>query len=399
MHVVKPSVGIGGLQSCCLPPLDSAQIERYIGVGRVWGFLKYYHFKVAKGGLDWDAALVKIFEEGTFDQNDSAYHQALRDLIGTAGQFKKGKRAKFPIGDQETRNVDWSWIADTTKLPEEITHYLQAVRSYHHFKKNHYVQKTQYEYRRYILDHSYVNQRAPDVSVRLLGLFQYWNVIWYFYPYKNLAPEPWEDKLYEFIPLFIQAEGRHAYYRVMLQLTKQLKDTHSDFSHSPSDPEIYGYARFPFSFTSLSDTSIWISKIWMDSFPGRGQLKAGDQPLGINGTEIQENINRLTPYIAASNESAFRRNVCSYLPYDTVKGAVLKLKRADSIFYVNVSRLKNDEMKGLDLNFDFSGPPLIQYFGTQGEFLYVNLGRATTTDLDSLIEAIEGSNSIIIDLR
>ena len=43
----------------------------------------------------------------------------------------------------------------------------------------------------------------PDAGYRLLSLYRYWNMIQYFYPYKNLIEENWNDVLTEFLPKFV----------------------------------------------------------------------------------------------------------------------------------------------------------------------------------------------------
>ena len=42
----------------------------------------------------------------------------------------------------------------------------------------------------------------PDKEYRLLALFRFWNVINYFFPYKNLTGSDWNDVLPKYIPQF-----------------------------------------------------------------------------------------------------------------------------------------------------------------------------------------------------
>ena len=51
-------------------------------------------------------------------------------------------------------------------------------------------------------DNSYANMEFPTVEYRLLALFRFWNVINYFFPYKKLIDDPWENVLPRYIPKF-----------------------------------------------------------------------------------------------------------------------------------------------------------------------------------------------------
>lgn len=42
----------------------------------------------------------------------------------------------------------------------------------------------------------------PDKEYRLLALFRLWNVVNYFFPYKNLTGSNWNDVLPKYIPQF-----------------------------------------------------------------------------------------------------------------------------------------------------------------------------------------------------
>ena len=52
----------------------------------------------------------------------------------------------------------------------------------------------------------------PKRDMRLVGLFQYWNLINYFYVYKNSIEGVWDRILYESIPLFEKADLPKKYH-------------------------------------------------------------------------------------------------------------------------------------------------------------------------------------------
>lgn len=38
------------------------QTQTLVAIGKVWGFLKYYHPQVATGKIDWDGQLVRLID-------------------------------------------------------------------------------------------------------------------------------------------------------------------------------------------------------------------------------------------------------------------------------------------------------------------------------------------------
>ena len=61
-----------------------------------------------------------------------------------------------------------------------------------------------------------------------MGLFRFWNVIQYYFPYKYLIESDWNIILREFIPLFIDAsDDKLAYKLLVLKHATRIDDSHS----------------------------------------------------------------------------------------------------------------------------------------------------------------------------
>ena len=67
-------------------------------------------------------------------------------------------------------------------------------------------------------ENPYPNLSMTDIGYRLLALFRYWNIIEYYYPYKYLIHAEWNKILFEFIPLFIEANDNLSYKLSILKL-------------------------------------------------------------------------------------------------------------------------------------------------------------------------------------
>jgi len=67
-----------------------------------------------------------------------------------------------------------------------------------------------------------------DTGYRFLALFRYWNLIEYFFPYKNLIEKSWDGILNEYIPRMIACNDELAYKLTILSLIGEIHDTHAN---------------------------------------------------------------------------------------------------------------------------------------------------------------------------
>ncbi len=63
----------------------------------------------------------------------------------------------------------------------------------------------------------------------MLGLFRYWSIIEYFYPYKNLMDEDWNQVLYDKIPELALQKDKESYVLSIANLTIYIHDSHGFF--------------------------------------------------------------------------------------------------------------------------------------------------------------------------
>ena len=57
----------------------------------------------------------------------------------------------------------------------------------------------------------------PNIDYQLLSLFRLWNAIQYYFPYKYLLKDNWNEILLNHIPLFLEITSRMDYESALLQ--------------------------------------------------------------------------------------------------------------------------------------------------------------------------------------
>lgn len=125
----------------------------------------------------------------------------------------------------------------------------------------------------------YSESLYPDAKLRLLGLFNFWNVIYYFCPNKNLISGSWDEALTYFVPRFLFAKDYKSYYWMLREISGRLNDGHAEVLRNnvflpPAGINSY-YA--PFCVKYLEGKTIIVKLVpGLNHVTPADQLKIGD---------------------------------------------------------------------------------------------------------------------------
>ena len=75
-------------------------------------------------------------------------------------------------------------------------------------------------------DNPYAEMSFPTAEYRLLALFRFWNVINYFFPYKNLIGDSWETVLPRYIAKFESNKDVTDYQLTVREMVAEIRDSH-----------------------------------------------------------------------------------------------------------------------------------------------------------------------------
>ena len=202
--------------------------EKLYTTAKLWGFLKYYHPEVAKGKLDWDKELFKIIDRTKSAKDKEALSKVYSDWIDGLGTVKTCSKCAIPskaaIFD---KNFDLSWTQNL--FTPTLAAKLKFIEANRYQGKSHYVTTNSGTNNVKILNESAdKNSDWNSENVRLLSLFRYWNQIEYFFPYKYMTDQKWDDVLAEMVPKFIKCETEEQFHLAMLELVVKVDDSHAN---------------------------------------------------------------------------------------------------------------------------------------------------------------------------
>jgi hypothetical protein len=77
----------------------------------------------------------------------------------------------------------------------------------------------------------YGEDLLPPAELRLFGLYNWWNAIHYFFPYKRLIGTDWDSILVKYIPIMINANDSLAYTMAVRSMVSEIHDSHGFLSN------------------------------------------------------------------------------------------------------------------------------------------------------------------------
>src|SRR5690606_37074518 len=124
-------------------------------------------------------------------------------------------------------NPDLDWITTfgfSDALTDLLTDIKQAKRADEHYYIGMVPNVGNPEFKH---EAAYPAMDPADDGMRVLALYRYWNMIQYFFPYKNLIEEDWKEVLGEFVPKFAAVDDKEGYLLALLKLIGRVHDSHA----------------------------------------------------------------------------------------------------------------------------------------------------------------------------
>ncbi|NLR81503.1 S41 family peptidase [Chitinophaga eiseniae] len=377
--------GGSGIDIPALTPLQARHLEV---LGKVWGFLKYYHPAIGNGDYNWDYELFRILPAVLQAGTEAARNGVLLSWVNKLGPAALRKEKK--VDDSKLKMLpDLDWIRDEKTLGRDLSVVLENVADMRREDEQYYVQLYPTGNPQFLHENSYSNMLYPDAGFRLLALFRYWNMVQYYFPYKYLVTEGWQPQLAKFIPLFVQAKDVAAYQTALQELIASIHDSHA----SLYGPNLYIRNRMKSKTLPVRIKFVEEKAMVMKTTDPNLALRKGDVITAINQEAVADIVKRLLPTTSASNYPTQLSRIENYL-----------LLTKDSILTITYER--NGEqytaalptVPGAD-NYVRGDQPATSWHMIGNDIGYVYPGLFKNTQMDSVKQAFANTRGMVIDLR
>ena len=384
-----------------LDQLTPTQVENLVVLGKVWGFLKYHHPRVAAGELPWDHELFRVLRAVVAASDPRARNEALLEWTGRIGVPAACDPCAQPIGDAQLRPA-LDWIHDESLLGRDLSAYLEMVhRNRIRGRKQYYVSSVASGFA--AVDAMYGNEDAhasalpADLNYRILTLLRFWNIIEYWFPYRDVIDESWDTVLRESLSRFVAAKDADAFRLATLALVARVDDTHAWVRDGLGDARPpRGPCLLPFALRFVEGRLVVARYVHVSAGPASG-LRAGDVVTAIDGVSVNERVQEWSPYYSASNEPTLRRDIARFVTRGKCTDAAIAVDRDGEAHTLQVARLPEARLDRRDLyTHDRPGDTFQKL---SDEVSYLKLSSISTADVARHIESARGSRGLVIDVR
>ena len=373
------------------PEITPQIVDNLDLLGRVWGFLKYHHPNISKGAYNWDAELFKMLP-GYLQVKDNKQRDAyLAKWILSFGKIPVNKNVK-PVDTNAVLKPDMAWINPENLSPKLYNLLMKVYQNRNNGLYYVSISSLWVKAANFTHENNYADIEFPDAGFQLLALYRYWNMVYYFFPYKALMDADWNTVMKNQISSFISATDKKSYWQAVRRLIAQIDDTHGAvWNVKPT--KTLDYYRPPFRVSFLKNDTLVVTSYWdSEKIDSSGPL-IGDIITHIDGKPVSFWIDSLAPYYAASNYPVKLRQ----LSWEICGGN----KPSVSISFISdgipkkatVARYNVDEM-GYNFRTDS-----ICYKALDDSIGYVSMDDITEAWVKRIADTLHSTKGLILDLR
>jgi C-terminal processing protease CtpA/Prc len=374
--------------------LTAGQVENLAFLAEVWGFVKYHHPRVTGGGVNWDYELFRVMP-AVLGAADGEAAAALVDWLARLGEPDPcSPCAAGPTNVHLPPPIDW--ILGRDRLGDDLAGRLERIHQRRGTIQYYAGQSPVAGNPQFGNEARYDHMTLPDAGYRLLSLFRFWNIIRYWFPYRDVMGEDWEGVLREFIPRLMAATTVDRYHLEMMLVTARVHDGHANLGAQLHLRPPQGGVMAPVITRFIEGRAVVTGYLHATLGPESG-LMPGDVIETIDGRTVASLVDEWRPYYSASNEAARLRDMARNLTRGASPPREVTGTRDGVPFQLAVPRVPTG---GLDhaaaRTHDRPGPAFQRL---TEEVAYVKLSAVQQASSTDYIRMAEGADVLVIDIR
>lgn len=375
---------------------SSQTTENLEVLGKVWGFLKYYHPEVVQGNYNWDYELFRVLPGIAQAKNKQERNKLLNKWIDKYGKIKETKEYEVTDSSKYTRFIKLDWLADKNLFDEDLIDKLDKIRKAKRSKKfNYYVLPYYLTNQAYFTrEKNYITIKWEDQGFRILTLFKLWNAITYCFPYVEMTDTPWCSLLKKYIPRIVTPANQAQYELALKELAASIDDSHGYINIPYSDLSDPVLAKISFQNGKKIPVSLDVSKEGkiVVKETSSSKLKRGDVICSIDSIEVEKIIENLSPYFPSSNKPTLLRNILPYLLVTGNKSVTVTCIRNGKEIQETLEYTDSDKRNVGIRSWE-------TYNLLSKQIAYISAGQMNSEQIMAYMQKNMNTKGLIIDLR
>ena len=379
-----------------LTQLTRVQADNLALLGKVWGFLKYHHPAVVAGKHHWDFDLFRVMPGVLTAPSRTAACAVMAAWVDSLGPVAPCDTcAQLPPGRPIVPSL--TWLADSKLLGAALSGKLLQI----HARRPRVTEQFYVSFMPGVgnpdfgIEPNYATLR-PDAGYRLLALFRFWNMVEFWFPYRDDIGEDWDAVLREFVPRLAAAATDDAYKAEMMAVIARVHDTHANLWSSLDVRPPRGKATVPVGVRFVEGRAVVTG--WSNPRLGPAtDLAVGDVIESVGGERVSKLVDRWRPMYAASNEPTRLRDVARQLLQGEPGPVTLEVTRDGKRRTLEATRVSADSLDQLSAwRHDHAGAAFRRL---SGDVAYLRLGPAKRDSVPAYFKQAAGAKLLVIDNR
>lgn len=371
--------------------LSKEQEQNLFKLCKVWGFVKYYHPSIAKGNVNWDYELFRVMPKILEEQSSEKVDKLLCEWIEKLGKVKDGQNQSK--SDQIKLQPETAWIKDSKFINSDLSELLSNIEKAKRTGANYYVRKAEgfgnviFQNEKSYDEIDYKN----DTGYQLLSLFRYWNMIEYYFPYKNIMDQSWDNVLSEFIPKFVKCDNELNYNLTLYELMAKTQDAQAFlFKEKPVIKTFFGENFAPLELKLIDNKVVVFRKL--KGLSNDTNVKEGDVILSIGGKNVEDLINEKSKYFPKINKESYNKEIMNSLLRTNSKELELSIEREDKTVQEKITCIDYSSSEGKKQNIESNT-------FINSSIAYIHVGNLSKGEVENLLIGYKGAKGLILDLR
>lgn len=370
------------------------ETEKLAATCKVWGYLKYYHPKVANGDFNWDEKLFEVLPKIESAKNKEEYSAVIEKWIDDLGVVPTNKPlADDPKKDFFNENLNLDWTQKDKLFSKSLSTKLKFITENRFQGTNYYVNRDGKEVKfQFVNEPEYAEVLWTNKNLRLLTLFRFWNYVEYFFPYKYKMDQKWDDALVEILPHISASASEKEFLLAMREISIKLNDTHAATFNMQMMQYLGGEKYTAFGTKFIDDKAV-ITTIANDSLAKIDDLKIGDVITKIDGITVAQKLDELLKYMQGSNRPAAILNGTLVMFTGNTDDFEVEFIRDNVTSVKKIHRYPNGKIK--------RSPPKNSpnWEILENNIGYVKMNKVPKEEVPEMMEKLKNTQAIIFDVR
>jgi C-terminal processing protease CtpA/Prc len=377
--------------------LSKIQVDNLALLGKVWGFLKYHHPLVTAGTRQWDFELFRILPRVLAATDAPAARSVVQQWVASLGKVAPCTTcATLQENDLHLR-PSVAWLTDDA-LGAELAGTLRAIHHNRPAEQRQFYVSLVSGIGNPSFDHElgYATLKLPDAGYQLLALYRLWNIVEYWFPYRDLIEQSWDDELTGFIPRIALATDTDAYKRELLAFIARVHDTHANLWSSLDVRPPVGTCTIPVTLRFIENQAVVTGYTNAASGSASG-LQRGDIVTALDGVLVNQLVERWSPFYAASNQPRRLHDIAASMTRGACGAVSVRVSRNSAPLELKAERTPQPPPNSTPP--PWHDKPGDTFQKLSPEVAYLKLSSVKGSQAGTYIEAASGTKGMIVDIR